>query len=296
MSQPLQISGASGKTALRPEVGVVEGAPRSGARTGPRPGRIQSVARALLMLDTIASFAREASLSEIAKASGLNISTCHHLLATLVDGGYVGKVAGRRSYVLGARVIHLGHACLRQVDLPQRAERFVERINVATGETVHLAVLQGDTVMTLVKREARHAIRIETSQLGTPDAPHATATGKAMLAWLPEDTIRRIVSVRGITRFTESTITKWPALIEELRLVRRNGYAMDREEFQRGVTCVGSAIRDHQGAVVGALSASAPTMRADEAHLALMRDEVVAAARTLSAELGEPGSQPLPAE
>ena len=79
-------------------------------------------------------------------------------------------------------------------------------------------------------------------------------------------------------------------LIEELRHVRRNGFAMDREEFQPGVICVGSAIRDHAGAVVGAISASAPAMRATEEHLALMRQEVIAAANALSAELGEPGS------
>ena len=72
--------------------------------------------------------------------------------------------------------------------------------------------------------------------------------------------------------------------------MRRNGFAIDREEFQPGVICVGSAIRDHAGAVVGAISASAPAMRATEEHLALMRQEVIAAANALSAELGEPGS------
>ena len=76
------------------------------------------------------------------------------------------------------------------------------------------------------------------------------------------------------------------ALIEDLRHVRRNGYALDREEFNPGVICVGAAIRDHSGAVVGAISASAPTMRTTEDHLALMREEVVAATRALSAELG----------
>jgi len=77
-----------------------------------------------------------------------------------------------------------------------------------------------------------------------------------------------------------------PALIDDLRHVRRNGYALDREEYTPGVICVGAAIRDHNGAVVGAISASAPTMRTTEDHLALMREEVVAAARALSAELG----------
>jgi IclR family acetate operon transcriptional repressor len=251
---------------------------------------IQSVDRALRLLETMAELGGECTLTELATRTRLNISTCHHLLATLVHRGFVSKSPGRRSYGLGARILYLGHACL-QVDLPRRAEPFIERINRATGETVHLAVRQGDQVVTLLKREARHAVRVDTGGLGNSDAPHATATGKAMLAWLPEDEIRRILAVRGMNAFTANTITEFPVLIEELRLVRRNGFAMDREEFQPGVVCVGAAIRDHAGAVVGAISASAPSMRATEQHCALMREEVIAATRALSAELGEPSAQ-----
>lgn len=256
---------------------------------GERP-HIQSVDRALVLLETIAEMGGESTLTELSTRTGLNISTCHHLLATLVQRGFVSKGPGRRSYALGARILYLGHACL-QVDLPRRAEPLLERINRVTGETVHLAVRQGDQVVTLLKREARHAVRVDTGGLGNSDAPHATATGKAMLAWLPEDEIRRILAVRGMTGFTPNTFTEFPALIEELRLVRRNGYSVDREEFQPGVICVGAAIRDHAGAVAGAISASTPTMRLNDAHFALMRDEVVAAARALSAELGEPSAQ-----
>lgn len=252
---------------------------------------IQSVDRALGLLEALAEAGGEAALTDLSRRTSLNISTCHHLLSTLVNWGYVAKVPGRRSYALGARVLYLGQACLRQVDLPRRAQPHVDRINAVTGETVHLAVLQSDHIVTLLKREARHAVRVDTGVLGKSDAAHATATGKAMLAWLPEDQIRHILSVQGMNPCTDKTITNVAAFIEELRLVRRNGYAMDREEFQPGVICVGSAIRDHAGAVVGAISASTPAMRASEDHLALMRGEVIAATTALSAELGEPGSQ-----
>lgn len=250
---------------------------------------IQSVDRALQLLETIAELGGECTLTELSNRTRLNISTCHHLLATLAQRGFVTKGRGR-SYALGGRILMLSHACL-QVDLPRRAEPLVDRINRATGETVHLAVRQGDQIVTLLKREARHAVRVDTGGLGNSDAPHATASGKAMLAWLPEDEIRRILSACGMTAFTTNTITDVAVLIEALRLVRRNGFAMDREEFQPGVICVGAAIRDHAGAVVGAISASTPGMRATDAHLALMRDEVMAAARALSAELGEPSAQ-----
>ncbi|MEI7805983.1 MAG: IclR family transcriptional regulator [Hyphomicrobiales bacterium] len=260
------------------------------ARTGGDRHSIQSVDRALYLLETIAEMGGEATLTELSTRTGLNISTCHHLLATLIQRGFVSRIPGRRLYALGARILYLGHACL-QVDLPRRAQSFVESISRATGETVHLAALQGDNVVTLLMREARHAVRVDTGTVGKSDAAHATATGKAMLAWLPEDEIRRIVT-GDMKRFTDKTIVDFPALIEELRLVRRKGFAMDREEFQPGVICVGAAIRDHAGAVVGAISASAPSMRANEEHIALMRDQVVAATRALSAELGEPQSQP----
>ena len=248
-------------------------------------GSVQSVDRALTLLEALARSGGGVALTDLSTSAQLNISTCHHLLATLVKWGYVAKAPGRR-YALGARGLHLGHAFLKQVDLPRRAQPFVERINEETGESVHLAVLQGDSVITLLRREGRHAVRVDTGAIGTSDAPHATATGKAMLAWLPEHEIRRILSQRGMARFTPNTISEPDALIEELRLVRRNGHAVDREEFQPGVICVGAAIRDHLGAVVGALSASAPTLRATDEHLARMRQAVIPAAWALSTEFG----------
>lgn len=270
--------------------------PGPGAEAVRRPARangdrhsIQSVDRALYLLETIAEAGGEATLTELATRTKLNISTCHHLLATLIKRGFVIKVPGRRLYALGARIFYLSHACL-QVDLPRRAQPYLEAVNQATGETVHLAALQGDTVVTLAVREARHAVRVDTGKIGKLEAPHATSVGKAILAWLPEDEIRRMLA-GGMKRFTEHTITDFPALLESLRVVRRNGYAVDTEEFLPGVICVGAAVRDQAGTVIGAVSASTPTMRATDEHIALMRDEITAAARALSAEFGAPSAQ-----
>jgi IclR family transcriptional regulator, acetate operon repressor len=262
----------------------------NGARHGaPERASIQSVDRALTLLETIAELGGETTLSKLAERTGLNISTCHHLLATLVQRGFVTKSAARRGYALGARILYLSHVCL-QVDLPRRAQPVLDRINQTTGETVQLAALQGDSLVNILKREARHAVRVGAGTIGTSDAAHATASGKALLAWLPEDEMRRIVTAHGMTRFTPNTITDFTALSEELKTVRRDGCAMDREEFRPGVICIGAAIRDQSGAVIGSISASAPTMRANDAHLAQMREEVIAAARALSVELGAPAS------
>jgi IclR family acetate operon transcriptional repressor len=264
----------------------------SSSRGNTERGSIRSVDRALTLLEAIAEAGGETTLTKLAVRTSLNISTCHHLLSTLVKWGYVAKVPGRRSYALGARIFYLGNACLRQVDLPQRARPLLERINKTTGETVHLAILQRDDIVTVMKLEARHAVRVDTGPLGNAEAAHATALGKAMLAWLPEAQILRVIKARGLQHLTPNTITDLPTLTEELRLIRRNGFAIDREEFQPGVICVGAAIRDHSGAVVGSISCSAPTMRAHDEHLTTMREAVVTAARALSTELGESDPQP----
>ncbi len=267
--------------------------PRSGRRMTRAPSvrtttdrhSIQSVDRALLLLETIAEAGGEATLTDLANRTGLNISTCHHLLATLIKRGFATKVSGRRLYALGARMIDLGHKCLL-VDLPRRAEPYLENINRATGETVHLAALQGDAVVTLAVRDSRHPVRVETGRIGRVEAPHATAIGKAMLAWLPEDEMRRILA-HGMKRFTPNTITEFPVLVEALRIVRRTGCAIDREEFLPGVVCVGAAIRDQAGTVLGAISASTPAMRASKDHIELMRKEIENATRALSAQFGD---------
>jgi len=273
---------------ILPGPGVKARLPSTGAKADRHS--IQSVDRALFLLETIAEAGGEATLTDLANRTGLNISTCHHLLATLIKRGFAAKVPGRRLYALGARILYLGHACL-QVDLPRRAHPYLETVNRVTGETVHLAGLQGDTVVTLAVRESRHAVRVDTGRIGKLDAPHATAVGKAMLAWLPEDEIRRILEP-GMKRYTDNTITEFADFLEALRVVRRTGYAIDREEFLPGVICIGAAIRDQAGTVIGAISASTPSMRASEEHVALMRDEITAATRALSAEFGEPNSQP----
>lgn len=272
---------------ILPGPGIKAHPPR--ARADGERHSIQSVDRALFLLETIAEAGGEATLTDLATRTGLNISTCHHLLATLIQRGFAAKVPGRRLYALGPRILYLGHACL-QVDLPRRAQPYMETINAVTGETVHLAALQGDAVVTLAVREARHAVRVDTGKIGKMEAPHATSMGKAILAWLPEDEMQRIVA-HGMKRYTENTITEFPALLESLRHVRRNGYALEREEFLPGVLCIGAAIRDQAGTVIGGISASMPLMRATDEHIALMRDEIMAATRALSAEFGAPGAQ-----
>jgi IclR family transcriptional regulator, acetate operon repressor len=272
---------------------------REGGRRGIMPARppmgrdhggIQALDRAFLILDVMADAGGEAKLTEIAASAGLNVSTCHHLISTLYNWGYVARGANSRSYVLGSRILHLSAACLRQVDLPRRAESFVDRLNDQTRETVQLAIMQDTNLVHVLRREARHAVRVDGTLGGKSNAAHATATGKAILAWLPPTELDRIVADKGLTAFTPNTITDIEKLKEELRLTRRNGFAIDREEFQLGVMCLGAAIRDHAGAVVGSIGVSSPAFRATPEYFDQIKVHLVAAVDELSTELGAPGA------
>lgn len=253
-------------------------------------GGIQALDRAFLILDVMADAGGEAKLTEIAATAGLNVSTCHHLISTLHNWGYVARGINSRSYVLGSRILHLSAACLRQVDLPRRAQSFVDRLNDQTREAVQLAIMQDTNLVHVLRREARHAVRVEAGFGGNANAAHATATGKAILAWLPPTELDRIVGDKGLTAFTPNTITDLEKLREHLRLVRRNGFSIDREEFRPGVICLGAAIRDHAGAVVGSISVSAPAFRSTPDYIEQMKVHLIAAANELSIELGAPGA------
>ena len=254
-------------------------------------GGIQALDRAFLILDIIADAGGEAKLTEIAAHAGLKVSTCHHLISTLHNWGYVARGANGRSYVLGSRILHLSAACLRQVDLPRRAQSFIDRLNDQTREAVQLAIMQDTNLVNILHREARHAVRVDAAGLGgNSNAAHATATGKAILAWLPPTELDRIVTDKGLTGFTPHTITDIEQLKEDLRLTRRNGFAIDREEFQLGVISLGAAIRDHAGAVVGSISVSAPVFRATSGYINQIKVHLIAATDELSTELGAPGA------
>jgi IclR family acetate operon transcriptional repressor len=256
--------------------------PSKGTRT------IQSVDRALALLDVLGDASEAIPLNEIAARAGLNISTCHHLLATLATRGYVGRTSRGRDYFLGPRITELSQLRLRQFSLVDIAMPELRRLNDETLESVHLAALQGNALVTLAKLDSRLPIRVGADDATKTSAAHATATGKAILAWLPEAEIARVIADTGLRRFTDRTISTIAELMEELRLVRRNGYAVDNEEFQPGVVCYGAAIRDHAGAVIGSISCSMPRMRAEGAHELKVKAAVKACAAAISERFGSP--------
>jgi IclR family acetate operon transcriptional repressor len=283
---PQRNIGAGNQFMLTKETGIDEEQP-----TGQviKTGRtIQSVDRALDVLEVLSASGTELALGEIAARTGLNSSTCHHLLSTMVARGYVGQNPRGRSYFIGTKILELSSSRVRQFNLVEVAMPELRRLNQQTRETVHLAAMQGHELTTLAMLESPHPIRVATDSAGKANAAHATATGKAILAWLPEMEIARVIAEKGLTSFTDRTITNIADLMEDLRHVRRNGYSMDREEFQPGVVCVGCAIRDHLGAVIGSIGCSMPEMRAGDDLVDMTKNAVHECAKTLSELLGSP--------
>jgi IclR family acetate operon transcriptional repressor len=249
-------------------------------KTAPSP--IQSVSRALDILELIARHGGEMSLAEISDGLGLNNSTCHHLIKTLMSRNYLRPGTARGRYILGSQVVLVAEAVNIKAELPLRARPILERLNQLTEETVHLAVLHGDEMITLVKKDALHALRVDSGSIGKSTALYATATGKVLLAGLDDDHIRRLLAVHGMRKFTANTITDLNALFEELNKVRNDGYSRDDEEFQRYVVCIGAPIYGVNGKVIASLSVSTPINRASSEHLEFIKTEVIDAATQLS--------------
>lgn len=255
---------------------------KTGEETEGREKRIQSVDRAFGILEVMARKRGEVTLSQICEEMALNTSTCHHILKTLMARNYVRPGTARGRYMLGSQLVMLAEAVNVKAELPGRARPILADLNQVTEEAVHLAVFEHDEMITLVKREALHALRVDSASIGKSHALHATATGKILLSGMSDDEVRRITKTHGMRSFATNTCTDIDKLLSELEVIRERGYSEDREEFQLYVVCVGAAVRDTRGRIIASISVSTPINRATEEHLNLVRHEVMAAGRTLS--------------
>jgi DNA-binding IclR family transcriptional regulator len=247
---------------------------------------IQSVDRALDILEMLAQSRRGLALMELSARTGLNFSTCHHLLATMAKRGYVSQDKRTKHYFLGNKIFYLSEARTQQLDLLTVAKPALEELNRRTGEAVHLAIIEGGELVTLTKLDSLHAVKVDSGYVGKSKAAHATATGKAILAFLPEPSLYEVLACNGLQRFTEKTICSVEALKREFETVKELGYSQDHEEFQPGVICFGAPIRNRGGEVVASVSVSLPTMRASDAALASLRDLIRRCADAISRQLG----------
>jgi len=239
-----------------------------------------AVEKTLAVLEALADHTR---ITDIARVTGLPKSTVHRLLRTMVDRGFATPTSD--GYLTGPRVLALAGKVLRPMDTVERARPFLRALQESTGCTVHLAVLFGDELVYVDKIEANKPYRM-ASRLGMPLTAHGTAIGKAVLASLSTSELDAFVRRTGLPGRTPRTITSASRLKSQLARVRRSGFALDDEENETGVRCVGAAIRDHAGVVIGGLSASSLAMEHSLAELIALGPRVLQAADEVSAALG----------
>jgi IclR family transcriptional regulator, acetate operon repressor len=242
-------------------------------------GSVQSIERALDILERMADAGGEVTLTELVRRTGLPMPTIHRLMRTLVDRGYVRQEPSRR-YALAPRLIRLGESASRLLNVWVRPH--LESLVDALGETANMALLDGDQVVYVAQAPSRHSMRTFT-EVGRHVLPHCTGVGKALLAQLDPAAAREIVTRTGMPAQTPRTITDPARLLRELAQVRRRGYAMDTGEQEIGVQCIAVPVPD--APALTAISISGPEARLTAPVVDRAVPLLQEVARRLSAEL-----------
>jgi len=232
-------------------------------KTGQHVYLVPAVDRALRILRLLRSEGRELTLAEIAKSTGWHKSSVQRLLATLSHHGFIGRDQMTKRYSLGITLAEYGRVALNNIDIRQLAKPYLKELSDYSGETAVLAILDNTKMVMIDKREPLNQIRASPF-IGTRFPATATSNGKALLAWLPEERVAHMLVVEGLPSPTRNSITKPAAYRADLAVVRQRGYAIDREEFQDGVSGVSAPIFDPRRQVIATISLVGPAFRMSE--------------------------------
>jgi IclR family acetate operon transcriptional repressor len=249
------------------------------------PAIVQSVARGFDLLEAVAA-ADEVGLVELANQTGLQPSTTHRLLTTLIECGYVVQNPQTSRYRLSHKVVELAGGAEARIERLRTAVRgHLVAIRDITGETTNLCVLDRFTIVYADQVESRRTVRM-FSETGRRVPAHACSAGKAMLAFQPPNALGDLMARAPFASLTPHTLTSPEQLEGELRRARTRGYAIDREEFEEGVVCVSAPIFGPTGDVLAATSVSGPAARLQRVDLAELGALVRGRMLEVSRELG----------
>jgi DNA-binding IclR family transcriptional regulator len=221
---------------------------------------IQVSDRLFLTLETLADLG-PVSLADLCRHLQLNKSTVHRLLCSLIYVGYVRQDEETGKYDLSCKLLTLSNKLLSRMDILEEVRPYLRRLALETGETVHLVQIDGLDAIYIYKQESsQNSVRM-TSKVGSRIPLYCSGVGKAMLADMPDDTIRTYWDNSTIRSLTERTVVDYDQFCEIIHAVRENGYALDDEENELGVRCIAVSLPNYKGKPKYAFSVSAPSGR-----------------------------------
>ena len=274
-------TGAREKTV---RTGTADAAPATAPRKRPAPTRLSSVAMAVKLLKTFSEGEVEIGVTSLAKRLGVAKSTVYRLASTLVSEGMLEQNRDNEKYRLGIALFGLGALVRQRMNVSTEARQVMFDLREATGETVHLAILDGSQIMYVLNLESNHAIRMR-ADLGSRKPAFCTSEGRAILAFQTPEIVDRAFA-QGFQPRTLKTITQPQKIRDALEQVRRDGYAREDEQCELGMRSIAAPIRNDTGRVVAAVGVAGPLQRITEDLLASYAPQVMNAASIISARLG----------
>lgn len=245
----------------------------------------QTVEKALRVLQVIAEQDEPLSLGSLSRASGIEKTTAHRLMTSLVRFGLLRFDMRTRTYSLGLRLVELGHRALAQMDVVREAKPYLQRLGALSGEAVHLGIFEDGEVVFVAQVPSPHPVVIRAS-VGSRIPAHCTAAGKALLAFGAPVRTAQVVERRGLPALTPNTITTPDEFVEHLARIRRLGYALDDEEHRVGVRCVAAPVLNSLGEAIAAMSISGPAFRLSRERIDELVAPLLEASDALSVALG----------
>ncbi|SFO93301.1 IclR family transcriptional regulator [Salibacterium halotolerans] len=246
---------------------------------------IQSVDRALQILDLFDDNETELKITDISERLHLHKSTVHSLLKTLEKHQYIEQTGESGKYSLGMKLFERGNYVIRSRDIRATARDYLYELSQKTNQTVHLVIQDGREGVYIDKVESTSAT-ILYSRIGRRIPLHCSGVGKVLVAFQPDEEITAFLKDYHFVRQTEHTITDAASFWAEIRKVREQGYAEDREENEPGVRCAAVPIYDHNGRVAAALSISTLIVRTSEEEMSHYIEQLKETAAALSKKLG----------
>lgn len=250
-----------------------------------RGAGLSSVRSAARLLCAFTPTDRDLGVSELASRLGLGKSTVHRLLSTLSLEGLIERDAATGRYRLGLKLYELGSIVGDHLDLHEVVTGPIDDLRNRTGETVHVAILDGPEVVYIARRESPHTLRL-FGRVGHRNHAHCTSTGKLLLAFLPLPELAAILDDIALPAHTRHTITDRNKLEDELEAIRRRGWADNIEESELGVHSVAAPIREASGRVAAAISVAGPAARFTPDVMRQVAVDTVHSADAISARLG----------